>query len=99
MKQSSAAYMLPMPARLRLVEQRLAERPVGLGRQAAHGLVLVPVGAEQVGAEVADDAALLGSRGEQLDDAEREADGDLVRGRRGPPGPGARGARHRWPGW
>ena len=62
-----------------LVEQRVGQRAVGLLAQPAYGLVLVPVGAEQVGAEVADRRVLL-LAGEQLDDAEREADGQPVVG-------------------
>ena len=60
-----------------LVEQRLAERAVGVGRQPADGLVLVPVGAEQVGPEVADDLVLVLAQ-HQLDDAELEPDADPV---------------------
>ena len=38
-----------------LVEQGGADGPVGVGAEAAEGLDRVPVGAEDVGAEVADD--------------------------------------------
>ena len=58
-KQSSAMYMLPMPARLRWSSSACADRAVGLAAQPAQGLVLVPVGAEQVGTEVADEVGLV----------------------------------------
>ena len=68
-----------------LVEQRVAQRAVRLGQQAAYGLVGVPVGAEQVRAEVTD-GRLLGVALEELDDAEREAHRDLVGGGEDDPG-------------
>ena len=70
---SSLTYSLPKPGEVALVEQREEHRPVGVGGDPAHGLVEVPVGAEQVGAEVADDV-VLGVAVEHLEDAEGEAD-------------------------
>ncbi len=55
-----------------LVEQRLAERSLGVSGEVGERALLVPVRAEQVGAEVPDDV-VLGRAVEQLDDAEREA--------------------------
>ena len=52
-----------MPGQVALVEQRLADLPVGLGAQPAHRLVGVPVGAEHVRAEVADGVVLVGRVG------------------------------------
>src|SRR5262249_55646475 len=48
------------PGQVALVQQRLAERPVRLGGQPAHRLVRVPVRAEQVWPEVADQGVLPG---------------------------------------
>src|SRR5215213_6467112 len=58
-----------------LVEQGGADGPAGVGAEAAQGLGRVPVGAEDVGAEVADDLVLAGG-GQQLADAESEPDRD-----------------------
>jgi len=61
-----------------LVEQRRRDRAVGIGGQAAHGLVGVPVRAEQVGAEVSDKVVLMSGRDEG-DVVEVEADrGDAL---------------------
>ena len=59
------------PGEVALVEQCLAERARGVGGQPSDGLLLVPVGAEQVGAEVADDV-VLAFAGEELDDPEAD---------------------------
>ena len=53
-KQSSAAYIVADAGQVALVEERVAQRPVGLAGQVGQRDLLVPVGAEQVGAEVAD---------------------------------------------
>ena len=82
--------MVPMPARLRWSSSASPSGAVGVGEQPAHGLLLVPVGAEQVGAEVADDVVLPVAR-HQLDDAEREAD-------RRPRSPVSSTTRAWWPG-
>ena len=66
--------MLPIPARLRWSSSASPTGRVGLLAQPAQGLVLVPVGTEEVGPEVADDLVLVGGR-DQLDDAQAEADG------------------------
>ncbi len=58
-----------------LVEERLADGRLGLAVQVGQRALLVPVGAEEVGAEVADDLVLVVA-GDQLHDAEREPDGD-----------------------
>ena len=79
-KQSSAAYMLPMSCEPSLVEQGLLDRAVGLLPEPAYGLLGVPVGAEQVGAEVTDEVGLA-VPGHDLDQTEREAHRDgVVRG-------------------
>ena len=86
------------PGQAGLVEQRLVDGAVRVGEQPAERLVLVPVGAEQVGAEVADDV-VLAVAGEQLDDAEREADRRAGRRWRARPGPGGRAGASAAPGW
>ncbi len=76
----------------RLVEQGLLDRAVGLLPESAYGLVGVPVGAEQVGAEVTDQVGLAVT-GHDLDEAESETHRDGVVGRQdhasgvGRPGP------------
>ena len=65
--------MLPMPARLRLVEQRLAERAVGVGRGAGAAPRPRPSRGRAGPGRGARRRRLLGGRGEQLDDAEGEA--------------------------
>jgi hypothetical protein len=56
-----------------LVEERLSQRTVGPGQQAEQGFALVEVLGHQVRTEVPDDAVLV-SGGQQLDEAEGEAD-------------------------
>ncbi len=68
-----------------------------VGQQATQGLGLVPVGAEQVGTEVADDVVLAVTR-DQLDDAEGEPDRDLGCSVDRMTRASWAGRRHRWPG-
>src|SRR4051812_2247744 len=56
-----------------LVEQSLDDRPLGTGAQSSNGFVERPVGAEDVGTEMADDAALL-LAADDLHRSESEAD-------------------------
>ena len=73
------------PGQVALVEDRVGDRAGRVGEQPPQRLVLVPVGSEQVGAEVTDDG-VLGVAGDHLDDAEREADGGPVLGAQHDPG-------------
>ena len=72
-KQSSAMYMLPMPARLVWSSSASADRAVGLGAQPASASSSSQSGPSRSGPRWPDEIGLL-SRGTQLDDAEREAD-------------------------
>ena len=60
---------IPDPGQVFLVEQRLADRAVRLGAQSPHRFVAVPVGAQQIRAQVAGDPRLLAGA-DQPDDAE-----------------------------
>ena len=64
----------------------------GVGEHVGEGPVRVPVGAEQVGAEVADGAVLV-ARAQEFQHGQPVADGRAVRGRRGSRGSGGRGRR------
>ena len=77
-----------------LVQQGLAEGASGVGEEPALGFGGVPVGAEQVGAEVADGRRLLGGA-QQFEHGEAVADGGAVGGARAPPGSGVRVRRRR----
>jgi hypothetical protein len=90
------------PGQVSLVEQCLADLPVRVGPEPPHRLGRVPVGTEQVGAEVADDASLVLGR-HDLDDAKQVSERlplvvaedepdpvitrQVVTGRPDPPGP------------
>ncbi len=83
------------PGEVALVQQGLGDRTCRGGAQPAQRLLLVPVGAEQVGTQVADRRVLL-VPAEKLDDTEREAHCEPVVGAQhhtrlvgGPPPAGA----------
>ena len=81
-----------MPARLRWSSSASPISRSGSRRQPAYRLVGVPVGAEQVRAEVADGAVLAVAR-EQLDHRQPVADRLPLGGRQQQPAPASRGRR------